>query len=977
MLGYCYYDSESSLFNEYGSQEIARTNFEELVTRFPESPFAVQGNYILGDMHFNEGTAEEVALAVPYFEAVVANADPNDPYTLYDRGVYMLAWSFYKLSEYERTLELFTELLDYSEMVFRESGKQSALRPEAIEYTAISFSDLSQKSFTFEDPDWREYADDEMIGSYELLDSLGLAGREVTSVEIAEAWFAKVGPREYEHDILVALASTLDTQAYFEQAIAVYSHLQTKDPDHPDNPDYQYQVALLYGRLPIPDMDGQQQALADLNQWYNEDSDWWTANKNNPDAQSKARGYIEQSLSSVAKDIHIMAVNTGDAELFSKAADMYREYLQRFPFANDYYEISWYLADSLYNAGRHRESAVECEQLLKMTGHPYAEQATWALFRNYDAILKAEYGKVEALPQDAAVTKQVELPNGQVRDVYALGEDHQRYVDAADIALGYDFSDPDYVDTIEENRAALMYLAGQTYYAHGDYETARERFWQVIDDHPQTIQAEYAARLIVNTYQADGDLEKVLELSIRFRSMSLGPVDMQEPEVWGDLEQGAAFKLAFQKAEAEDYQGAAEAFEAFLKQYPDSEHRNIVLYNAANNYQQAGQAEQAIVLFEQYINEYPTDERAKDLYWRIATGYASILELDTAITYYERLYKNFGPRSSYVTRQGNEVHVDAAPALYMAGFLKTGIGDHAGAARNFEEYFKQFPDAADAEQVFWLAGGEWEKVGQAEARDFYGDYISWSKGASDPNPDHLIDAHYWLVEYHRDRGDTRKEEKAWDALDAAYNRVAASGAVGPVARNRAAEGAFRAVLAMYDDFTDDEYPKKSEALTKFLLEDKVSEYEALADACLNVIQTYQDFEYSSAAIYIWGMTYLTYAELLYNVPLPDDLAKLARTDEELWALEDQWIGALSEQAMPIEEKAIARFEANLEKARKEKRSSVWIDKTIEALNDLNPSAYPLEKPEARGEADATAVIPRDVDPVNQPEPDDSSQEDAQ
>ena len=63
---------------------------------------------------------------------------------------------------------------------------------------------------------------------------------------------------------------------------------------------------------------------------------------------------------------------------------------------------------------------------------------------------------------------------------------------------------------------------------------------------------------------------------------------------------------------------------------------------------------------------------------------------------------------------------------------------------------------------------------------------------------------------------------------------------------------------------------------------------------------------------------------------------------------------------------MARYEQNLEKAKTEKRSSVWIDKTVVALNDINPSAYPLEKTEARGSADPS-VIPQ-AQGVEQPKP---------
>ena len=64
--------------------------------------------------------------------------------------------------------------------------------------------------------------------------------------------------------------------------------------------------------------------------------------------------------------------------------------------------------------------------------------------------------------------------------------------------------------------------------------------------------------------------------------------------------------------------------------------------------------------------------------------------------------------------------------------------------------------------------------------------------------------------------------------------------------------------------------------------------------------------------------------------------------EEL--LEDFRSG-LREKADPVEQKAIARFKAVLQKGQEAKRSAIWIDRAIEALNHARPREYPLEKAE--------------------------------
>ena len=951
MLGYCYRDELSDRYFADDADLRRREYFGALVTQYPDSPFAVDGNFILGQEHFDNNEIEE---AVVYFETVVATAPKG--HLLYDRGMYMLAWSYYKLSNYEGALTQYTGMLDFSEEVLRESGQPSDLRPEGVEYAAISFADLADKSVSFEDPDWREYSGEDMTLAHDfLVGQLGMSDGMHTPVEVVDAWFAQVGERPYRVDIVKQLAATLVEYGRFEEAIATYEYIQSSWPNDPENPDYQFQVAVLYLNLPIPDPEASGLALTVLNERYSEGTSWWEANSKNPDAQARAKSYLERSLSAVAREYHIRAKQTGKIEDYAAAADGYEEYLDKFPFADDYYEIQWYLADSLYNAERYTEAIDQYLQLLKVTGHPYRDGSQFNLARAYQKVLEEKYGSPFLKPEDAVVREEVELPSGQKRTVYALSEEHLLFVAAADVLQGAEFKDEDWRKVLNENRAAFYYIPAQIYYEHGDYEEARKRLEKVIELYPNTEEGAFAARLIVNTYQADGDLEKVVELTRVYSNMRLGPKGDENVEVFKNLQEGARFKLAFALAESEEFLAAAAAYEELLRDYPKSENYAISLYNAANNYEKGGKAEQANDLFERYINEFPRDERSKALYFRIAGNYASVLELDKAVDYYEKLYLYFGKNEA-------EPYVDAGPALYNAAFLRIGMGDYVGAAQNFEEYQRKFTDAPDAEAAYWQAGEQWKKVGDKYASDFYTKKYLPKYGVtgsvqSAASTDHIIDARYFVVQYYTGKGDTRNANKAWDALMTDYNALAAKGAMGSVARNRAAEGAFRELQSMYDDFIGDPYPSNEDKLVEFLISypdgspgDKVVEYKAIEKKCIEIIETYQDFEYSTAAIYIWGSTYIAYADYLYDAPVPRAFA--ADPDLEIIFLDK-----MAEQAQPIEEKGITRFQQNLEKAKNEKRSSVWIDRTMVALNDINPSEYALEKTELRGSTDPT-VIPQ-------------------
>lgn len=936
-LGHAYktYAEGGALDREPEAEELYRQNLEILVSRFPQSPFATEGNYLLGEYFFNNN---EVDLAIPYFQVVV-NGERSHP--LFDEGQYMLAWSYYRLSEYDEALRLFTALLDYSDEQLLQSGRASETRKEGIEYSAITFSDIADRSIAFANPRWQQGATEDVLAASEVLTQLGLGPRRVTPVEVSEAWFRTVGERSYEIEITKRLARTLYDQARYDESIAAYNYLQKRWPDDPENPDFLMEVARIYSRL--GEVEAASMAQAQMAELYSDTSGWAAANRNNPDALEKAQAYLESSLYQIATETHKRAQDvTKDPKDYSLAADRYREYLQKFPFANDYYTIKWYMAGALYDAGRTEEALKEFEQLARASGHEHQEGATFMVFRSWYKILETRYGTTNTRPADALVERTEVTKGGTERPVYMLTDAHKAFIASVDSVKGANFQNPDYQQALDANRATLYYLAGQIYYEFGHYEEARKRLLEVVELFPRTDEGNYAARLVVNTYKDEGDLENLFAYSQRFARMNLGKTTM-DPGVFTDLEEGAAFKLAFALTEQPGKSlEAAEAFMKFLNDYPKSANANVALYNAANNYEIAGRADRANELFEQYINTYPRDERSKNLYFRIATNYGAILELNKSIEYYERLYRFF-PDYEF-----------SDEALYNAGFLRTGQGDHKGAAQNFETYVSKYPQNPDTEIVYWLAGEQYKLIGDKEALAFYQRYL---KKFPDQSPDHVLEAHYWMVQYYERTNDKKKAEATWAEIEKSYARFAAAGKLGPKARNIGAQAAFRKLQANYERFAKVEYPKSDDKLTEYLLTTKVAEYTAIQDQCLGIINTYQDFEYTSAALYIWGSTYKAYADMLFKAPAPPGVAGNVE-------LEDIYRQELDKIARPIEDKAVARLESNVQKAKEEKRSSVWIDRSLLMLNDINPAAYPLEKRETRGTGDAS-VLPTSG-PLNMP-----------
>lgn len=944
MLGYCLSESTSAQYDE----EEGLAVFQALVGRFAESRFAPVAHLRIGEYFFDYNKIDE---AIPHYRRVVELEGPEG--SLYDEGLYKLAWSQYKKSDYGEALVLLNSLLDWSEDNEARTGRESSMAPEAIDYTAISFSDLADRE-------------------------------DVSPLAIAQRFYGDVGAREYEAKVYKKLADVLTQQARYEDSVSVYRYIQDRWPNDPENPTYQWTLATLYMSMVPPRADEAQAAIAQLNTLYNDESTWWEANRANPDAQAVARTFIEQSLAAVATQVHELAASTRNPADFAHAAELYSQYLAKFPFARDYYEVQWYLAQTRLYSGDMPAAEREYAQLYKAGDHFFKEGSLVFLREIYLQQVTRAYGGTSVLPPDAEVEKTVELPNGKTRNVYRLGPQHEPLVNLSDALVATDFegvvsrvvadleaveeklkrsrtpeekkllegekTSLEYVldgvarrniEYIEGNRHAIAYQSAQVLYEHGHFDEARARFVAIIEKYPATDEAAYSAKLHVDSFTDEEDYENVRKWASIYASKSLGSGPSQEGLAeLATIEQQASLKMLEALVAADKREEAAAGYLQFIKDYPKADPVLLknALYNGAQNYDLTGRADQSIPLFERYINSYPDDPLSKPLFFRLAGVYAQSLELETAIRYYEGLYDRTNGRG--------EVYADAAGALINAGLLKVGIGDYEGAAKTFERYERELPGEPDRESVYWRAAEQWERVSKARAARFYQDYL---RKYPEENPDHVMEALHWLAVDAEAGGRGREIEKAWAALAEGYARLSPGGKVGPLGRKYAAAAELRKVQASLDEFmvVPDRLKSNAEKYAELMgrRRDELPELEARAVA---LIRNYSEFESTSAALYTLGKAYYSYADQLYAAPLPPAF----KADPEL---EMVYYEKLDELRIPLEDKGKGRLAAVLQTAKDQGLWSKWQTSTLEELSKRAPAEYSPEKEQFPVEGESSAV----------------------
>jgi tetratricopeptide (TPR) repeat protein/TolA-binding protein len=611
------------------------------------------------------------------------------------------------------------------------------------------------------------------------------------------------------------------------------------------------------------------------------------------------------------------------------AADKLSEYLDKFPTSDDHYQMQFYYADTLYKAEKFRESAGQFKDLLRTEdSHEFGDQSMFLHFWAWERVLNAEYGGTDIL-LDSAQTERIYLgPTGKTEvTVYKLSEAHEEFITAADMALAREWKDPkeeggtEFGAAMDDARPKVMYLTAQILFYHNRYEEARPRLLNLINRFRQTDEASYAASLLIDTYQKEGDWANVRAYTQEFITYPVG----DGPGGFSNVLEGSTFKIAYEMTEdamaleAEGKheeaslhrEGVAEAFLRFIEEFgEESEYSKAALYNAAFNYQIAGKAERANELFEAYLNKYPNDELSKPLYFQIAANYESTFELEKAVGYYELLAKEF------------PYGVDSGNALYNAAFLKNGLGDHLGAAETFERYATQAPfsESEDRESVHFKAGEQYELVDAESALRFYRNYLD-SYGIE--NPSHALEAQYKIAQFYKGQNKRQYEREVDKIIEIFDDVIVAGKEPGAVGRHYAAESAFRDVEEAYQDVVDDPLTKDEAKDAVLLNETKPEELLHFEDLAMNFTKKYKDFEYSTLALYYRGMTYLYLADLGLDLePTP----KFYR----------------------FEEKGIHLLVELIDAARAQKKHPPSITRAQNALNERDPRMYPVEKLEIRG-----------------------------
>ncbi len=936
MLAYVYYNATAEQFDKAYAQEI----FQDLIDARPDSEYVDSAHLLRGRYLFSD--LDDVEASMPEFEAVIASGPEGDWYA---DAVYYKAWGRYKQSRYEEALAGFRHLLELSADQEARTGKRSDYAPEAITYIGLTLL---------------EQADEKAA----LIPLELLASQRTPILVELEAYFAQFDEEpDWRWDVYANLAEALVNYTRYEEAVEMYRYLQEDESFRlrPENPTFQDAVVRILSRGYGANLEAAGQARIDMTDRYGEGSEWWTANRADPEALATARGYIETYLLDVAIEFRIKAqeaLEFGDEDeavaMFLKAAERYQDYLTRFPVSDGYFENQFFLADSLLQGRDTRQAEKEFNSLVRNARyHEYADISVYQLARVRERILLDEVGPFGERAPNAQVEEVLTTGSGGQLTVYQLLPEQVAFQEAVDRALAWEYGPQpegigDMAEVLENTGHQLSFLVAQMLFYANRFDEARPRLMAIIEDHPNTIEASYAATLYVNSFILEEDYAQVRKWSREFSTRRLGPDQTIDEAFFRSALEQSTYEIGIQAYANEEYEAAAAAFLEFVDEFGDADLVPNALISAASAYAELGRFDDANTIYVDFLKQFPRHEEAPAFYLLLAENYGATFQLDKAITYYSDLIDRFPS------------HPNAAIATYMIAFLKEGLGDHIGAARGYEAYARQFPDEPDRESTHYRAGAQYELVSDDRAIAFYTQYLR-TYGVD--NPDHALEAQAKLAELYNKKGQSRAAAKALDNLVPLFDKaVEQDKTIGPKARDLAAAAAWRDVQALYDEFVPEDILEGDfQKLADFLFNGEgEEEIVAIVEAADALAEKYLSFEYTTASMYVKGAAAADFAAVGYGVQPPANYT--GPQLDAFWNLLEQTVYPRMDQ---YRQDAVALLTKTQDLATSQKRHSVWVDKATLRLNELDPSEYPAGKDPvvSDGKVEAVPALP-----IRRPQP---------
>ncbi|MFZ5470775.1 MAG: tetratricopeptide repeat protein [Myxococcota bacterium] len=877
LLGYC--------LEKQNQFEESRAAYQELIAKYPKSKFTTEAWVRIGEYYFDAYNEENaLARAAEAYEQAVTDAS----HALYDKALYKLGWTYYRMDRFEDAVDRFLKLADHYEAQAKAKGEEEVggdLRNEALQYTAISFAD-------------------EKWGS----------------LDKAQQKFAALGGRRYEAEIYRRMGDVYFDQTKHLEAIAAYQLVLQKDPLNKDAPQIQQRIVQAYERdRRLEEAFAESSKLANM---FSPGTPWHEKHKRDPDLIATAQELAEKSLYSSAIYHHQQALVFKQEQKFEQAksafevaAKAYGSYLSRFPRSKNAYEMQFYYAECLYNSFQFKEAGKQYAQVRDSTqDNKFQADAAFSAVLAWQKQLELEV-RQKAVPEYKPVLSK-DRPENEVIQPIPLAETEAALVTASDA----------FVKRLpaHEKAPGIAYKAAELFYAHNDFPEARRRFEEIIAAYPQNEVAQFAMNLTVESLVTQKNWAEVEKVSARLAAKK--EVIDPKSDLYKELVKfklAGRFKLAEELMAKGDYDAAAAKYIELVDEEPKHEFADKALNNAAVAYESNRRFDSALKLYERIFREYPSSKLADAALFRVARNAYNSYDFDKAVENYQRLVKDY-PASK-----------DREAALFNVANLLEGLQRYDEAAAAFLRYADLFPASEDAPKNQFRAALIYEKQEDwAKEIRALSEFVTKFSGKS-AQAELIVDAKRRIGDAYQKLNKDADAKKAYQAAMSDFDRrnLKPEGAVLGAAAS--AQSCFKLAEYEFAAFDRLKIGGSKKALEKSFTAKRnaVKKVNDAYGACFK----YKNLEMTLASLYRRGFALERFGQTILETPVPPEVKRLG--EEAVVLYQD----ALAQQTVVLEDKAVEAYAATLAEARKNRISNEWTKKTLEALNRFRPNEYPVLK----------------------------------
>jgi tetratricopeptide (TPR) repeat protein/outer membrane biosynthesis protein TonB len=555
-----------------GHLDTARIILEQLSQRFPNSPRVSAAQFRLGELAFMDNNFNK---AYEHFKKV--RKDQIDIIS-WEMNQYRLAECAYNTGDFDKAVEYF---YNYVEACDRNEYTKKEFREMALEYMAISFSDMPN------------------------------------GFDEAVKFFNKNSGKPYEEQVIYMVGSKNRDHGQWDAAIDALSGALKKYPMYKDAPlARQKLIECFVVKKEHEKANKERESLIDD---YGEGSKWYSANSKERKVIDIARGQVRRALGDIAIFYHGEGQKKKDKASFDKAMKRYNEFFSKFP------DDKWRVFEYKYNVAEIYSSMGDCEKAAE----------------NYRFVSEEDISKY---PRDKPNQIFISQEYVGYKVIVALETCRKKEMAKEGISEDKSYGLPstkkllDYCSIFQRrfpqssNAADAMYLAGNIHFGGKNYGEAISAFKMVVDQYPNSKIYKNAARMLGTAYSSNNQFDMAMQT---FKALlAKTPRDTKEYEEINELAAGAKYKEAENLKKNGNLAAAAAAFQAIAGEFQQGKVAEKGWFEAGVCFEEMKDYDQTAAIFEQLTDRFPRGTLRESSYIRAAENYKKNNKYDRAAQVY-------------------------------------------------------------------------------------------------------------------------------------------------------------------------------------------------------------------------------------------------------------------------------------------------------------------------------------------------------